>query len=197
MIPSQQVASIWSIEPQQQCFRALLSAMSYPGRCQALPIVEGSPDGNDTALLVLATLLDGEVTLCDHHQRLGDDDVLKLQTRLATHDAADYLLCDGAQPADVSPRLGELTDPETSTTLVITVDSVSAEASAAAQTYRLTGPGIQTENLLSIVGLDESWISAREGWVAAFPLGVDMILVDQTGQVAALPRTTQLSVVTA
>jgi alpha-D-ribose 1-methylphosphonate 5-triphosphate synthase subunit PhnH len=45
----------------------------------------------------------------------------------------------------------------------------------------------------SIAGLDVEWLTWRAGWVSAFPLGVDLLLVDDTA-VIALPRTTKVEV---
>jgi alpha-D-ribose 1-methylphosphonate 5-triphosphate synthase subunit PhnH len=55
----------------------------------------------------------------------------------------------------------------------------------------LKGPGIEQENTLHVTGLNEVWLQQRAFWNAAFPTGVDFILVSEN-QVMALPRTTQI-----
>ncbi|PZO26136.1 MAG: hypothetical protein DCE88_13015 [Betaproteobacteria bacterium] len=55
----------------------------------------------------------------------------------------------------------------------------------------LKGPGIEQENTLHVTGLNEAWLQRRAFWNAAFPTGVDFILVSEN-QVVALPRTTQV-----
>jgi alpha-D-ribose 1-methylphosphonate 5-triphosphate synthase subunit PhnH len=55
----------------------------------------------------------------------------------------------------------------------------------------LKGPGIEQEKTLHVTGLNEAWLQRRAFWNAAFPTGVDFILVSEN-QVVALPRTTQV-----
>jgi alpha-D-ribose 1-methylphosphonate 5-triphosphate synthase subunit PhnH len=56
----------------------------------------------------------------------------------------------------------------------------------------LSGPGIETLAVLSLQGLDLSWLQQRSQWNSAFPMGVDMLLVAHDGLVA-LPRTTRIT----
>jgi alpha-D-ribose 1-methylphosphonate 5-triphosphate synthase subunit PhnH len=57
--------------------------------------------------------------------------------------------------------------------------------------FDLHGPGIKENQICNIQGLDSDWLLKREAWVCGFPLGVDMILLDQQ-QMMALPRTTRV-----
>jgi alpha-D-ribose 1-methylphosphonate 5-triphosphate synthase subunit PhnH len=181
-----EVAPIWQPDTQQQNYRVLLEAMARPGSVQTLQGMDENPAG---AAAVLATLLDASVTLCDCDGLLSDSDLSLLQTGLAEPEQADYLLCAGQQVPGFEPKLGTLPSPEQSATLLIRVAALEEGDLRLA----LSGPGIKGEVECAIAGLDPQWLARREDWVCGFPLGVDLILVDEKG-VMALPRTTRVEV---
>jgi len=174
--------ALWQPLPQQQAFRLIMQAMAYPGRVQQLA-------GDDAARLVLATLLDPGVSLCDRHGLLAAADWPLLEATPADAAQADYLLVDGSRPVDVAPKLGTLPAPEQSATLLLRVAALDEGDTQ----LRLTGPGIATEQPLRIAGLHPDWLARRADWVAAFPLGVDLLLCDAS-RIAALPRTTRVEI---
>ena len=178
------VAAIWTPDVQQQNYRSLLNAMSRPGRVNPMLWLE---QDSACATAILATLLDGEVSLSDHDDLLCDDDWPLLQAENADSVIADYILCDGKKAPDFEPRLGTLTCPELSATVILQVDSLVAGGLQ----LRVTGPGVDGDLCCSVSGLHPEWLSRRETWVCSFPLGVDLLLVDRAG-VLALPRTTQV-----
>lgn len=178
---------IWQAETQQIHFRLLLDVMSRPGRCHLL---HATPAEGSVALSVLASLLDREVSLADPHGLLREQDWPMLQATVAIPEQADFILCDGLYIPSFTPRLGSLPSPEQSATLILVVNELGRGDSC----LRLTGPGIADVETLVVEGLAEEWISARNEWVSAFPLGVDMILVAEQ-QVAALPRTTRVELI--
>jgi len=175
---------IWQPDIQQANFRLLLDAMSYPGRCFNFHEVQNE---GKASLSVLATLLDAEVTLSDPYNLLRADDWPMLQSKSVSADIADYILCDASQLPIFSPKLGTLADPEQSATLILMVDNLGQGE----QTLKLFGPGIKDTESLTVDGINSAWLSKRNEWVCSFPLGVDMMLVDDQ-HVAALPRTTKL-----
>lgn len=177
---------IWLPDTQQIHFRLLLEAMARPGKCYPLTTV---PEEGPCVLAVLSTLLDAEVTLADPHDLLRSDDWPMLQATSASVEQADYIVCDGSHAPSFTPKLGTLPSPEQSATLILVVD----ELGAGDIQLRLTGPGIADTETLQISGLDKQWLAMREDWVCAFPLGVDLILVDGKS-LAALPRTTKVEV---
>lgn len=176
--------AIWQADTQQAHFRLLLEAMSRPGRIYTL-----HTPCDRAALAVLATVLDARVTLADPHRYLHPEDWLMLECAREAPGAADYILCRGEHPPAFEPRLGTLPEPEHSATLVIALDGLGQGDTR----LRLRGPGIEHTQALSLDGLDPHWLNKRDDWVGAFPLGVDMILVDEK-RIAALPRTTRIEV---
>jgi alpha-D-ribose 1-methylphosphonate 5-triphosphate synthase subunit PhnH len=178
------LSSIWSAEVQQRNFRSLLDAMARPGRVQ--PLIYDRQESSSIEA-IMASILDGEVCLSDHNNLLNEDDWPLLQAQKATSESADYVLCKGSEVPDFTPKLGTLTSPELSALLVIQVDSLSVGDIR----FRLRGPGVERFQTCTISGLDRGWLSKRNEWVCAFPLGVDLILLDRSG-VLALPRTTRV-----
>lgn len=180
------IESIWLADTQQKIFRALMEVMSRPGKVENLTAITQS----DSALrAILPALLDAEVSLCDHADLLDAADWPLLQCRQQLVDQADYIVCDGKQPADYQPKIGTLSSPELSATLIIKVDDLQhGEANLS-----LSGPGINGVCQIRVSGLDQTWLQQREQWNDAFPLGVDILLVDDS-HVMAWPRTTKIEV---
>ncbi len=180
---------IWHPLTQQKAFRRLMDACAYPGRLADL-----SDTGTEALSAVLATLLDGEVSLSDSDDLVPEHDWPRLEARCSTPDQADFIVCDGAMEPKTaptfSPRLGTLESPERSATLILRVAKLGADAGQGMH-LSLSGPGIEGMQALSVAGLAPAWLDARAAWVAAFPLGVDCILVDRE-RVAFLPRTTHI-----
>lgn len=180
---------LWHPLTQQRVFRRLMDACAYPGRLADLA------DSGATALsTVLASLLDGEVSLADPNALVTEHDWPRLEARRSAPQAADFIVCDGAiappnAPA-FAPRLGTLDNPERSATLILCVAQLGEDAKPAVQ-LSIEGPGIKGTQNLALIGLNPAWLSARADWVADFPLGVDCILVDARHAVF-LPRTTHI-----
>jgi alpha-D-ribose 1-methylphosphonate 5-triphosphate synthase subunit PhnH len=182
-----EIDPIWMPDIQQAHFRIMLNAMARPGNCYPL---RKTPVEGPAALAVLSTLLDAEVSLSDPHELLRNGDWPMLQANPVAAEHADYLLCDGGRAPDFTPKLGSLSSPEKSATLILVVKALGQGDTR----LRLTGPGIAQACYLSIGGIHRQWLAIREEWVCAFPLGVDMILVDEE-RITALPRTTLVEVI--
>lgn len=173
---------VWQPPRQQQAFRRLMTAFSYPGR--VLPL---AAEGESALTLVLATLVDGACTLADPQRLLACDDLRRLGARQASVDSADFVLARGDRVLDAAPRLGSLENPERGATVVLRVGRLG-EGTA----LSLQGPGIAGEQVLRVGGVDPAWWTLRAEWNSHFPLGVDLILVGEQA-VTALPRTTRIA----
>lgn len=180
--PADAALRLWQPSRQQMAFRQLMSAFSYPGRVVSLA------GGAESALmLVLATLVDSACALADPLHALSGDDQRRLGARAASVETADFVLADGKRVLEATPRLGSLENPEQGATVVLRVAAFGEGAH-----LRLTGPGIQHEQVLQVSGVDPGWWSQRAEWNGHFPLGVDLILVTDH-EVAVLPRTTHIN----
>jgi alpha-D-ribose 1-methylphosphonate 5-triphosphate synthase subunit PhnH len=176
---------LWLPPMQQLLFRDLLHVFSYPGQVRANHAAEPM-----TWLALLAALCDGEVGLADPHGMIPAEQWPMLEAVPGTPEQAAFIVADGGRALDFEPRLGSLESPETGATLLLRVAALG-EARAGAVQLSLSGPGVRDRTGLAVTGLDPSWLKARAEWVAAFPLGVDLLLCDDC-RFAALPRTTQV-----
>ena len=172
----------WEPSGQQRVFRCLMKAFAYPGRIVTVAEQEG-----EAVTLVLATLVDASVNLADPHHLLGPLGLVRLETTGAVAEAADFILLSGQIPPDFEPRLGSLESPHQSATLIVRVDRLGSGPALA-----LSGPGIPGTEHLRVSGLSPEWILRRADWVADFPLGIDLLLVDGL-RVAAVPRTSRIA----
>lgn len=179
------IQDIWEPVFQQQTYRKLLIAMSQPGK-----IVTIKTDSSQyrAAKGVLSSLLDLSVTLSDPNNILEPDFLSLLGARTTPADTAEYIISDGLIAPDYTPLLGTLDCPDHSATIIIDISSIGAQ-----NEFRLTGPGIETSQPLSLGGLHADWIVLRQEWTENFPLGVDLIFTDEYTAVA-IPRTTRLEV---
>lgn len=172
--------------------------MARPGYLQSIDkMIHDQP----VFLAVLASLVDGEVSLHDKDTLLSEDDWPLLQVRNQASGEADFILCNGAKAVgDLQPKLGTLSSPDYSATLIIVIESINDFNGLATETadsssiyLTMTGPGIETEKRLILTGLDHSWLQHRTHWIANFPLGVDLILMDSS-HLISIPRSTRLEV---
>ena len=180
------IDTIWLPETQQRVFRGLMDVMSHPGKTADISTLT---DNASPALAILATLLDGETTLCDHHQLLDDANWPLLQAEKSNAEQANFILCLGEKPVDFVPRLGELASPEHSATIVLFIESITAGNI----NLTISGPGVNGENTVQMTGLNQDWLEQREQWINSFPLGVDLLIVDRS-HVMAIPRTSKIEV---
>lgn len=174
--------SDWTPAPQQAAFRQIMNCFAYPGRVNVL-----ETEAEHALPLVLATLVDREVSLADPQALLDEDEHRRLGTHLASPEKAQFVVWQGQCPPDFLPALGSLENPEQGATLILIADSF-----AAGVRVHLSGPGIPDETAVCMQGIDPTWWQKREQWNSGFPMGVDMIVVAGR-QVLGLPRTTRLT----
>ncbi len=178
---------IWSPEIQQRLFRRLFTAMARPGTILDLSDLLNREQAWKA---VLATLVDGTVQLSDPNGMLDAPSWRLMQAVACSPEKAVYIVAEGASGPDFEPSLGTLDSPEFGSTILITVSRIGGSAG---QCLTSRGPGIEHSQDLSVEGLHPQWLSRRKKWNACFPLGVDFLLADHR-RIAALPRTTQLTV---
>jgi len=153
-----------SVLDTQRAYRGLLAAMAEPGTMH--PLGGGVP-------LVLATLTDHEVTVVSSSD-------LGVET-------ADFVVVDGGSSggALLRARRGTPLDPAAGATAIYAITAVGAGPLA----LSLTGPGVgPVPRVLRITGLDAAEVELVQQTRADYPCGVDVVLVDDAGQCAALPR---------
>lgn len=173
----------------QSGFRAVLEAMSRPGRVQALPpgLTPPAPLQPATAA-VLLTLADAETPVFSDAGTAAAE-WLRFHAGcplVASPAAATFLCVTGTPPALEEIGLGTDEAPQDGATLVLQVAALR-EGGA----LRLSGPGIEREHRLHVEGLPEGFLAARAALAPLYPRGMDVILCAGT-RIAALPRTTHV-----
>ncbi len=176
----------------QRIYRLMLDAMARPGKIMVLPRPELYPPAGITSYAAGAafTLLDGETTFA----LLPDSDLprqyicLNSGSRVEELSRAQFIILDGWVdfPALAGLCRGDLLFPERGATLIIMVDAIAEEGGGLRLTLR--GPGVDGVRTLAIKGLCPANMHRVRELNREFPLGVDLILTDQNGTLAALPR---------
>lgn len=174
----------------QATFRAVLEAMSRPGRIQRAGTALTPPAPlNQAAAAVLLTLADADTTLW-LDAGPGAEAWLRFHCGAAVvADAAvaDFALASGTPPVLAALAQGTEEEPQRGATLVLQV-----EALVEGEGWRLSGPGIEHEHRLRVTGAPEGFLAAWAANRAAFPCGVDVVLC-AGDRLAALPRTVMIA----
>ena len=188
------------VHHSQRTFRAVLEAMSRPGRVLALPALPPAPAPLPPAVAaLLLTLADMDTPLW--LDPLVDGPTVRAWLRfhcgcpLATrpeHATFGVLSTVGVRelpPLHAFSR-GSPEYPDRSATLIIEVDALIQ-----GQGLRLTGPGVNPDEepaRLDISGMDPLLVrTLSDENRCLFPLGLDLMLTDGHG-VACLPRTVRV-----
>jgi alpha-D-ribose 1-methylphosphonate 5-triphosphate synthase subunit PhnH len=174
---------------EQRTFRAMLSAMSMPGTVEQVSVARAEDGPWAAAIAVAQSLLDHEVTFHVAASNGPEETILRRTgSRTAPLDRAGYVFADAAHAltAIEAAYEGPLEEPERSATVVVLCDTVGEGDLA----LTLTGPGVDGETTLRVGGLDASVMKERTERNWPFPTGIDLVLVDPQGRLAALPRST-------
>lgn len=187
------------VHDAQLVFRAVLEAMSRPGRVQTLPAAAlqplEPPGLGQATTAVLLTLLDAE-TRAWLHPSLRSEAArayLQFHTGVMHVDAAPLAHFAVIEADHATPALwrelacGSDAVPQEGATLVVEVPSLDEGLALA-----LRGPGVETVQSLRVGGLHTGFWQARRELEAAFPLGIELILTCGD-RLAALPRSTRVS----
>jgi alpha-D-ribose 1-methylphosphonate 5-triphosphate synthase subunit PhnH len=186
----------------QRAYRELVTAMAFPGTvCDLSPYAAKLTDDCGIAampLLLGLTLLDAEVSFSLYAgaeaAAIGGAGVLSEMTgspAVPQGAPAPYLFILGAETpvseAFASAPIGTLENPHRGATMLLEVNALGKTGTD----IELTGPGIAKRQTLTVDRAPD-WIGARSEKNREYPLGVDLLLYDAAGHVAAIPRTTNL-----
>jgi alpha-D-ribose 1-methylphosphonate 5-triphosphate synthase subunit PhnH len=170
-------------------FRVILQGMSHPGKVFPLPNLPGAASA---VIETLGCLIDNEVSFAV----IGD---MGMETVIARHtdsrpvsfEDADYIIvCCGTSRGNLACfKRGSLEYPDTGATILYLVEELSE-----AKGVVLSGPGVNGSASLRITGLDPSELQLLREVNREFPLGVDAMFLDRGGNIACIPRSSQIGV---
>ncbi|GAA3710743.1 phosphonate C-P lyase system protein PhnH [Oceanisphaera sediminis] len=186
-----------AIHDSQVCFRRLLKAMSEPGTRVELDRAGGFGSMNAGCVQTLLTLADSGTRLWLSPALQQDDAVLDnirfhVAAPLSANAAeADFAVLAGADLAECDALLralpvGSEEYPDNGATLLIETDSLDRGVEVT-----LSGPGIPDSRRICLGQVPEALVRFLSERDAAFPLGIDLILVCDR-ELVAIPRTTRV-----
>lgn len=174
----------------QATFRAVLDAMSRPGRVlRAGTALHPPAPLSPAAAAVLLALADADTPLW-HDAGAEAGAWLRFHGGapvVADPAAAAFVLATGTPPALAALAQGSEEEPQAGATLVLQVAAL-----AEGEGWRLAGPGIAREHRLRVTGAPEGFLAAWAANRAGFPCGVDVVLC-AGDRLAALPRTVMIA----
>jgi alpha-D-ribose 1-methylphosphonate 5-triphosphate synthase subunit PhnH len=186
----------------QRHYRILLQCTARPGTIGQLNDVELEVPqqlNGATALLALA-LFSSDCSFCLEPGEQQTVDFLRRRTsaRQATAEQADFLLV--TNPSRLESigvaRTGTLPYPDLGATAVLQVTAISPAPTPGGLRLTLTGPGIETETVVFVLGASEALFELLRARNTEFPLGIDTYLTCDSLSagpcVLALPRTTRV-----
>jgi alpha-D-ribose 1-methylphosphonate 5-triphosphate synthase subunit PhnH len=170
----------------QRVFRRLLAATARPGIAESVRLA-----GIPALDAVLLTLLDQEVGCAVVGGALPESLLAASAARVAPLDEADFLVVRGgdSRGALLKAKRGDLEDPSTGATAIYAVERLWERASLR---VRLSGPGVEGQRTLEIAGLAPDELDGIVATRTDYPVGIDVLVVEQAGSLLALPRSTRL-----
>ncbi len=178
----------------QTVFRRVMNVLAQPGTIADLSGCVTPPSPlSQAAAAILLTLADYDTPVWFEKPENNDDAIgwMSFHTgapRTADAARAAFAVLEKMSPVEAwaSFPIGTSDYPDRSTTLLLPVESlVGGEA------LKLTGPGIETQTVIAPVGLPAGFVAAMAENRAAYPLGLDVLLVCG-GEAMGLPRITRI-----
>lgn len=192
----------------QGIFRALLEAMSNPGRVLNLRSLEDQFAGQGQWLAPALTLLDKETGFFwDGDRQTGEDMRFLTGAPQVPLEEADFVFLPppgggtpasaGAEAARILSRVKQGThiDPHDSALLFIAAGERYAGAAGepVKEPVSLKGPGIPPEGRrIDLLPAEAAWCRARDKRGFEYPCGVELIFLRQDGSFLALTRKTEI-----
>lgn len=191
------------VRASQYIFRVLLDALANPGTIRPLivhPLIAADASSVQPYIAsLLVTMLDHEVSLhiaqADDADALRDLVVRRTRVAMALASDADFVVAAADMDSSLPEQLkrGSLEFPDDGATLVVRVPSLT-DPDVTGLNLALRGPGIPETRSLRVSGIGAGTIESRNHAVANYPTGIDLLLTDDAGMVAGIPRTTVITI---
>lgn len=185
----------------QKVFRAVVDSTARPGNFNVIdpfPHLADSMKGEISpySFGIAYTFLDTEV---DFHivgkntEKLAKYLSLETNSQATSIAKADFIFLDTNQDPEVllEAKRGTLNYPDQGATIVLEGANLGSGADCPGVTIKLTGPGIAEQKEMFIGSLTKEHIKILQEINCEFPLGVDLIIVGETGLVV-LPRSIKI-----
>ncbi|MDP4090421.1 MAG: phosphonate C-P lyase system protein PhnH [Bacillota bacterium] len=183
----------------QKSYRKVLNCMSRPGLIENIQDCSEKIDMENAfykaTLVLMVMLLDAEVSfnIVSKKQKEITEFVNRLTYAKASGlEDADYIfIMSDAEPQAIEEayrraKPGDLIDPHKSATIIMEAGKISND-----RELMLKGPGIQEASFVR-VDSKGNWMEERRNKNTEYPLGIDLVFVDNHSNIICLPRTTQI-----
>lgn len=185
----------------QKHFRTLLQCTARPGMIGQLDDVtlDVPPQLNRATALLALALFTGDISYYLDPVETPAGNFIQRETaaKPASAETADFLVFTDSNRLEGirQARLGSLSYPDLGATVVMQVAAISPAPTPGSLRLTLTGPGIETETVVYVLGAPQAFFEALRERNAEFPLGIHSFLTCDSLSagpcVLALPRTTR------
>jgi alpha-D-ribose 1-methylphosphonate 5-triphosphate synthase subunit PhnH len=191
------------VDLAQVVFRALVDAVSNPGRPVRLPT---GPDGLHPVVLPVLTVVDLQTAVAVvGPNETGPAELGSAIGRVtgaptgSDHRAADVVLVTAPSSftADLvwTLRTGSSMAPEQGAKVFVACEAIiGSDDGSDALDLRVTGPGSTAGRNLRILGIDPQAVAVIDRVNAGYPAGIDVFMVDPGGLIVGLPRSNRVRV---
>lgn len=196
----------------QKTFRALLQAMSHPGRVyqleqrtEARSLITDKYNLSSvfcSLFSVLQALLDHEVGFCaiGREKEYMETTISEL-TGCPVKDISDadfIIVSDGESNREIlKAKRGTLEYPDTGATVIYVVESLNDRDNSRNNknpVALIRGSGIKDYLTIAVRGLDKNELFHIKEINSEFPLGIDCIFIDIANRIMCIPRSTRIEV---
>ena len=179
----------------QKVFRELLHVLANPGTIGSIRNQAGKFAGSHQALMALGgTLLDNEETMYVEKNPVLSADLHSLTLCHETDlDKADYIFLSSEMNYGSMEQIlkhikhGTYADPQQSATVFLQCTELAGRAS-----MTLEGPGIKDRLTVHVCPYIKKVTALRQSMQIEYPLGVDLVFADLTGNMMGVPRLCRL-----
>jgi alpha-D-ribose 1-methylphosphonate 5-triphosphate synthase subunit PhnH len=176
---------------EQRAFRAMLNALARPGTIERIDPLPDVPSPFALAAALLEAVVDHEVTFAIAPGNAAVEEAVLRRTGSIVGEpaTADYVVTTlSALPATlVAVKAGSPEFPDHSATVVTVVPGFDS-----GQSLLIEGPGIPGSTPIAIEGWTPAHTQAFREKNDLLPQGVDLVLVDAAGCLAAFTRYTRI-----
>jgi alpha-D-ribose 1-methylphosphonate 5-triphosphate synthase subunit PhnH len=186
----------------QKHYRTLLQATARPGSIGQLDDValDVPPPMNHATALICLALMSGDSSFHMDQGESSPRDFIRRETSAREAEPAhgDFIIVAAAHRLDAirQAKSGSLLYPEQGATVIFQVAAISPAPIEGGLRLLLTGPGIETETEVYLLGASGQLFDVLRERNAEFPMGIDVFFTCDSLSagpcVLALPRTTQV-----
>ncbi|MGL4762821.1 MAG: phosphonate C-P lyase system protein PhnH [Sarcina sp.] len=178
----------------QESYRRILDSMSRPAKVNKLDEIKSPIDFNFGSFIIMRVFLDTETKfhiVCDNKDLNSEKIAMITKASEGSIENSDFIFVGIDKQKELpfiieNARKGTLVDPHLGATIICEVDEILL-----GKRFSVSGPGVNGDEIVSLP-ISEFWKSEREEAISDYPRGIDLIFVDKSGQIIAVPRTTKV-----